>query len=160
VAAVAAADPSRSATAAVTITSAPVSVVVSPATATLTPGATQVFAAAVANAPDGSAVTWSVNDVPGGNAVVGTISASGVYAAPASLPSPATVTILAAAAADPSLTGSARVLLEAAAAPAPSPPVASAAPVGGGGGGGGAWDFLGLLWLAAMLPGRRRRRGA
>lgn len=159
VSAVAAADPSRSAAAAVTITSAPASVAVSPATATLTPGATQVFAAAVANAPDGSGVTWSVNDVPGGNAVVGTISGSGVYAAPASLPSPASVTILAVAVADPSLTGSARVLLEAAPAPAPSPPPASATPAGGGGGG-GAWDFVGLLWLAAMLPGRRRRRGA
>jgi hypothetical protein len=38
-------------------------------------------------------VTWSVNNITGGNATVGTISASGLYAAPSAVPNPASVTI-------------------------------------------------------------------
>src|ERR1700757_2807642 len=38
-------------------------------------------------------VTWSVNDIPGGNATVGTISARGFYAAPPVAPTPNVVTI-------------------------------------------------------------------
>ncbi len=41
--------------------------------------------------------TWSVNSVQGGNSMVGTIDSTGLYHAPASLPSPATVTVTASA---------------------------------------------------------------
>ncbi len=47
------------------------------------------------------AVTWSVNGVGGGNSAVGTISASGVYTAPADLPAPVIVEIRATTSADP-----------------------------------------------------------
>ncbi len=40
-----------------------------------------------------TAVTWSVNGITGGNAALGTISTTGVYTAPAILPSPAAVSI-------------------------------------------------------------------
>lgn len=47
-------------------------------------------------------VTWSVNGTAGGDATVGTIDGTGRYLAPAVVPSPATVTVRAASAADPS----------------------------------------------------------
>ena len=40
------------------------------------------------------AVTWSVNDIPGGNESVGTINAEGVYKAPAKTPSPREIHIV------------------------------------------------------------------
>lgn len=66
----------------------PVSVKLSPETATVRIGATRQFYASVANASN-KTVTWLVNGVKGGNAVVGTISDSGLYTPPAVLP-PAT----------------------------------------------------------------------
>src|SRR5437660_4982725 len=54
-------------------------------------------------------VNWSVNGTAGGNSTVGTISASGLYTAPSSIPNPATVQVTAADQASPSLTGSASV---------------------------------------------------
>lgn len=71
-------------------------------------GATQQFSAAVTGEANNN-VTWSVNNVAGGDASSGTISASGLYSAPASLPNPNSVTITAASASDSSLTGSATV---------------------------------------------------
>ncbi|MGB6431862.1 MAG: hypothetical protein WBF06_14855 [Candidatus Acidiferrales bacterium] len=52
------------------------------------------------------AVTWSVDQVNGGNASVGTITAGGVYTAPGILPAPASATITATSAADASASGS------------------------------------------------------
>jgi len=75
-----------------------VSVAVSPTSASLAPGALQAFAASVSGSTN-TAVAWSVNGIAGGNAAVGTISASGVYSAPAAVPSPATVTVRATSAA-------------------------------------------------------------
>ncbi len=46
-------------------------------------------------------VAWSVNGVPGGNATVGTVSPTGVYAAPAAVPAGGTVTVRAALASNP-----------------------------------------------------------
>ncbi len=51
-------------------------------------------------------VTWSVNGVPGGSALVGTISNAGLYTAPADLPNPATVTIQATSQANRAASGS------------------------------------------------------
>jgi hypothetical protein len=71
------------------------SVNVTPATASVQTGATQQFTATVT----GSTATpvWSVNGVTGGNSTVGTVSASGLYTAPASVPSGGTVTVAASA---------------------------------------------------------------
>lgn len=40
-------------------------------------------------------VTWSVNDIPGGDATVGTIDAEGLYTAPATMPSPREINVVA-----------------------------------------------------------------
>jgi hypothetical protein len=83
-------------------------VAVSPATQNLNVTQTQQFMATVTGSAN-QAVTWSVNEVVGGNATVGTIDASGLYAAPAIPPSPNTVTVRAASVADPTRTASALV---------------------------------------------------
>jgi len=62
-------------------------------------GDTQTFAATVTNASD-TGVTWSVNGVPGGISTTGTITAAGVYTAPADLPSPSIVQVTATSSAD------------------------------------------------------------
>ncbi len=66
--------------------------------------ATGQFTATVANSAN-QAVTWQVNSVTGGNAASGTISASGLYTAPAALPSSGSVTVSAIAQASPSTIG-------------------------------------------------------
>src|SRR5207244_12898072 len=73
------------------VSTIPVSVAISPTSATVGAGGTQQFTATVTNT-NNTAVTWQVNGVPGGNAA-GTISSAGLYTAPAVVPSPATVTV-------------------------------------------------------------------
>jgi hypothetical protein len=51
-------------------------------------------------------VSWFVNDIPGGNPTVGTISASGLYSAPTTMPSPGSAAIKAVSTADSSATAS------------------------------------------------------
>ncbi|HEV2177444.1 MAG TPA: hypothetical protein VGW33_09620 [Terriglobia bacterium] len=80
-----------------------VTVSVSPAAVTLSVGATQQFAAAVANATN-TAVTWSVDGVAGGNSTIGTISSSGLYTTPAG---PGIHQVSAASQLDPAKTGQA-----------------------------------------------------
>jgi DNA-binding beta-propeller fold protein YncE len=87
-----------------------VSVSVSPSTASVLVGNTQQFTATVQNTTN-TAVTWQVNGVTGGNATVGTISATGLYSAPDPAPSPATVPVTAVSQADSSKSGSATVSL-------------------------------------------------
>jgi hypothetical protein len=74
----------------------PVTVDVSPSTASVQTGATKQFTATVT----GSTTTpvWSVNGVTGGNSTVGTVSTSGLYTAPAAVPGGGTVTVTATAA--------------------------------------------------------------
>src|SRR6202007_121781 len=113
VTAVSQADPTKSASAQVTITAVPVvSVTISPTSATVATGGTQQFTATVQNASN-AAVTWQVNGVAGGNATVGTISSSGLYTAPAAVPSPATVTVTAVSQPDPTKSASAQVAITA-----------------------------------------------
>ncbi|HEY2469911.1 MAG TPA: DUF1800 domain-containing protein [Terracidiphilus sp.] len=50
---------------------------------------------------DGTGLTFFVNGIPGGNSQVGTISSSGLYTAPAIVPTPNSVTITSASAAHP-----------------------------------------------------------
>jgi uncharacterized protein (DUF1800 family) len=87
------------------------SVTVTPPTATIRVGSNESFAAVVSGATNTS-VTWSVNSVAGGNATTGTIDANGMYTAPASLPTPNTVTIAATSAADTTQKGTATVTLQ------------------------------------------------
>ncbi len=109
VTAVSQADSSKTATASVTVTaSAAISVSVTPSTQSVAVNGTQQFTATVTGTTN-TAVTWQVNNVAGGNSTVGTISASGLYTAPAGVPSPAAVTIKAVSAADNTKTGTATV---------------------------------------------------
>ncbi len=72
------ADPTKSASATVTVQGI---VNISPASATLAASATQQFNASV-NGQTNPAITWSVDGVTRGNSSVGTISSSGLYTAP------------------------------------------------------------------------------
>jgi uncharacterized protein (DUF1800 family) len=58
-----------------------------------------------------STVNWDVNGVPGGNATVGTISASGVYKAPAVVPEGGSVTVTATSTAYPTRASSATMTI-------------------------------------------------
>jgi outer membrane protein assembly factor BamB len=58
------------------------------------------------------AVTWSVSDVAGGNATLGTISTSGLYTAPTVVPNPPTVTVRATSVLDSKASGTAAVTIE------------------------------------------------
>lgn len=87
-----------------------VSVAVSPTTAALKTGQTQAFSASVSGSSN-TAVTWSVNGIAGGNASVGTVSSTGLYTAPATVPSPNTVTVRATSAASGSASASAAVTI-------------------------------------------------
>jgi hypothetical protein len=78
-------------------------------------GLARQFTASEGDTPTAS-VRWAVNGMTGGDASVGTISAGGLYAAPARIPSPPRVTITATHEDDPSLEASARVTILAAGA--------------------------------------------
>ena len=91
-----------------------VAVTISPTAVTILAGSTQQFTAAVSNASD-TRVTWSVNGVVGGNDTLGTIDASGLYSAPASI---GVVTVTATSVADPSKSASATVAFIFASTPA------------------------------------------
>jgi len=90
----------------------PSSVVVSvqPGSVRLFLGKSQQFQATVTGATDQS-VRWLVNNVPQGNASVGTITAEGLYTAPVDLPSPASVTVAAVSEANSQASASAGVTL-------------------------------------------------
>ena len=86
-----------------------ISVTVAPSTASVQVSTTKQFTATVANSTN-TAVTWTAS--------AGSISATGLYTAPASVPSPATVTIQAVSQADTSAKGTASVTIT-----GPPPPV-------------------------------------
>ncbi len=86
----------------------PVLIKLKPPSATLPVDGIKRFTASVKNTPD-RAVTWTVDGVPGGNEVVGTVNERGVYRAPAWSGGGITVTVKAASVADPAATASARV---------------------------------------------------
>lgn len=65
----------------------PVTVTVSPETRNLRGGSTYDFNSSVANNSNRN-VVWSVNGVNGGNAVLGTVDAQGIYQTPVILPDP------------------------------------------------------------------------
>jgi serine protease len=126
----------------------PVAVAISPTAATLRAGGgTRAFTASVSNSPDAS-VNWFVNDIPGGNTTLGTISPSGLYAAPAVVPVPASVTVKAVSVVDPTRSASATVTITSQLATGGS----------GGGGGGGTADIFVLLLLAGAARARASHR--
>jgi hypothetical protein len=86
----------------------PVGITISPTTTTVRVGRTRQFTAKVQNSSNTS-VIWKVNGVSGGNSTLGTISSSGVYRAPSSVPTPPLVTVSATAAADQTRKASASV---------------------------------------------------
>jgi hypothetical protein len=73
-------------------------------------GLAQPFSATVTGSSNMS-VTWQVNGVTGGSTNTGMINASGVYTAPATLPSPNSVTVQAVSAANSSASGQSAVTL-------------------------------------------------
>jgi len=91
-----------------------VTVMISPASATVAVGGTQQFTATVENTSN-TTVTWQVNAMTGGNATIGTISSSGLYTAPGAVPSSAAVTVTAVSQADATKSASAQVTVTAAA---------------------------------------------
>ena len=84
--------------------------VVPAGTAQVAVGATFQFSAQVTGLSS-TAVAWSVQGVTGGNSTYGTISAAGLYQAPASLPAQNPVQIVAKSTANPGVKGSAYVYL-------------------------------------------------
>jgi uncharacterized protein (DUF1800 family) len=88
-----------------------ISVQVTPATATIRAGSQQPFGATVTGGANQN-VTWTVNGVAGGSAATGTISAQGMYNAPATLPNPNTITITATSAADTTKQGTSAITLQ------------------------------------------------
>ena len=122
VTAVSQASSSVSTSATVTVAPAPITISVAPSSATLQVGLTQQFTSTVQNT-NNTAVTWQVNGVAGGNATVGTISTTGLYTAPGSVPTPNTVTVTAISQASSSVSASATVTV------APAPIIISVAPM-------------------------------
>jgi hypothetical protein len=96
-------------------TTSTVGVAISPTAAALQVGGTQQFNASVTGTTN-TAVTWLVAGIQGGSTTTGSISPSGLYTAPASVPSGGTVTITARSAADGTKSASASVSIS----PAPT----------------------------------------
>lgn len=75
-----------------------------PATAQIPTASTFQYAAAISGAGTNTAVKWAINGTAGGNATVGTISAGGIYKAPATVPNPNTIQVTATSLADTTAT--------------------------------------------------------
>jgi IPT/TIG domain-containing protein len=88
----------------------PVSISISPTTANIRAGSSYTFTATVTGSTN-TTVAWSVNSTGGGNSTLGTITNSGAYTAPATLPSPNTITVTATSAADTTKSSSSAVTL-------------------------------------------------
>jgi hypothetical protein len=111
-----------------------IAVSVSPTSASVQTMGAQVFTANVSGTGNPStAVTWSVNGIVSGNYSVGTIVADGanaaLYTAPATPPSPATVSVIATSVADDSKSGTAAVTITCTSMNSISP-AAAAVPLG------------------------------
>jgi hypothetical protein len=95
-------------TSATSLLTVSITVSVSPATQSVNVNQTQQFTATVAGTTDQS-VAWSVEGAVGGNTTIGTITASGLYTAPATPPSPNSISVTATSAADPARSATATV---------------------------------------------------
>jgi hypothetical protein len=88
-----------------------IAVNVSPKTASRFPTQQQQFTPTVTGTTN-TAVTWQVSGITGGSATVGTINNTGLYTAPAVVPSPASVVVSAISQADITKSGSATVSIQ------------------------------------------------
>jgi hypothetical protein len=93
-----------------TLTPSSVSVTLTPTTSSVLLGNTQTFTPSVTGSTN-TAVSWSVNGVPGGSPATGTITAAGVYTAPQILPALTSVTVTAQSVADPTKQASATITI-------------------------------------------------
>lgn len=110
------ADLSQAGTATVTIGSATtVAVAVSPTSITLAVKGQQQFTASVTGSSN-TAVTWTVSGIGCVSGSCGTITSSGLYTAPGTVPTAGTATITATSAADTTRSASAKVTIESASA--------------------------------------------
>jgi hypothetical protein len=100
----------------------PVTITISPTSASVRAGASQTFAGKVSNATN-QTVIWAVNGVSGGNSTVGTISSTGAYSAPSALPNPNTVSVSVTSAQDTNVSASSAVTLW-----NPTPAISSVSP--------------------------------
>ncbi len=107
--AIAQADPSKTATGTVTVVP-PIVVTVVPSTALVSIGTQQPFSATVTGSSNTS-VTWSVSGAGCSGSVCGTVSSSGLYTAPAVVPNPARVSVVATSVANPAKSGAALVTI-------------------------------------------------
>ncbi len=89
---------------------AAVTISLSPGYSQIVVGQTLQFNAAVSGTTN-TAVTWQVDNATGGVAASGTVSQTGLYTAPSSLPNPAVATITAVSKADPTVSATATVTL-------------------------------------------------
>jgi Fe-S cluster assembly iron-binding protein IscA len=103
------ADSTKSASATVTVTG-PVSVSVSPATAQVVVSTSQQFSATVSGTSN-TAVTWSLTGGGCGGTACGTLTSSGLYTAPATIPTPSVVSVTATSVADPTKSSTAMVTI-------------------------------------------------
>lgn len=104
------ADPTKYATAAVTIIPIPVRVSIAPTAVALDTGKQQQFTAAVSGS-DNTGVIWSVNGIRGGTLTAGTITQTGLYTAPPTRPNPGDVPVTATSVADPTASATAIVTI-------------------------------------------------
>ena len=122
------ADPTKSGQATVVIVAA-VTVTISPTTATVKTGGQQQFTATVTGTKN-QAVTWSVSGAGCAGTGCGTVTSTGLYTAPGTVPNPPTVNVTATSQADPSKFASAVVTITSAIVVTVSPPQANVS-VGG-----------------------------
>jgi uncharacterized protein (DUF1800 family) len=93
------------------VASTGISVQVTPASVSVHGGTHQIFSATVTGSTNQS-VLWYVNNLPGGDSVVGQISSGGDYAAPPTAPNPNVVTITATSVADATKSGTSAVTVQ------------------------------------------------
>jgi hypothetical protein len=94
----------------IVVTSGALNVWISPTGATVSTGQSEQFTSIVSGNSN-TAVTWEVNGAAGGNSTVGTISTSGLYRAPTTIPSTGTVTVTAVSQANSAISASVTVAL-------------------------------------------------
>jgi hypothetical protein len=75
-------SPSLSSSSRLTVTSSPSPFVIYPFVSSIPVLGQQAFQAQMCQAPDLTGVSFTVDNIPGGNATVGTVSSDGVYTAP------------------------------------------------------------------------------
>jgi len=145
-------DDSKSASATVRVIAPPPTIMVSisPIQINLRPGGTQQFSATVTGSANLS-VVWAANGIVGGNASVGSISASGFYTAPANVFATETVTITARSASDSNSFATASAIVSATQDTTPTcgPPIYSCARTD-----------LNVTPVPSTLPGWGNRLGA